>query len=350
MVKNAGVLGATGSVGQRFILLLANHPDFQIAALGASPRSAGKRYEDAVDWKQTTPMPDSVTDIKVSECTVEDFKECDIVFSGLEAAQADTVEIDFVNAGLNIISNAKSYRRAENVPLVVPTANPKHLDMLKENKGKGKGHHVCISNCSTAGIVVPMKALYEKFGDIESVVTTTMQAVSGAGFSPGVPSMDVIDNLVPYISGEEDKIEFEPKKILGNYKDGKFENIECSISATCTRVPVTDGHSASVALKFKNAKPTVEEVKAALREYKTQGQELNCFSAPAKTIEVMEQPNRPQPRLDRDRGNGYAVTVGRVREDEVLGFKFVCLSHNTILGAAGSGILIAELMLNKGLI
>ncbi|CAN6596820.1 aspartate-semialdehyde dehydrogenase [Trichomonascus vanleenenianus] len=352
--KKAGVLGATGSVGQRFILLLANHPDFELAALGASPRSAGKKYGDAVDWKQTADIPKSVADIVVTECKPEYFKECDIVFSGLEAEQADTVEIDFVNSGLNIISNAKSYRRAEGVPLVVPTANPEHLDVFKAKQDKSKGHHVCISNCSTAGLVVPMRALQDKFGPIEAAVVTTLQALSGAGFSPGVPSMDIIDNIVPYISGEEDKIEYEPRKILGTVDGVKFNIIperEMRISATCTRVPVTDGHTASVSLKFaKQPAPSVEEIKQALREYKTEAQTLGCHSAPEHAIDVLEQPNRPQPRLDRDRGNGQTISVGRIREDPVFDIKFVGLSHNTVIGAAGSGILIAELLKAKNLI
>uniref|UniRef100_A0A060SY03 Aspartate-semialdehyde dehydrogenase n=1 Tax=Blastobotrys adeninivorans TaxID=409370 RepID=A0A060SY03_BLAAD len=354
-VKKAGVLGATGSVGQRFILLLADHPDFEITALGASSRSAGKRYEDAVVWKQTSILPEKVTDMKVVECTVDEFKGCDIVFSGLEAEQAEPIEREFVDAGINVISNAKSYRRDPEVPLVVPTANPEHLDVFKARKDSSKGRHVCISNCSTAGLVVPLKALQDKLGPLDTVVLTTMQAVSGAGFSPGVPSMDAIDNLVPFISGEEDKLEWEPRKILGTVENGvSFKNIadgDLKVSATCTRVPVTDGHTASVAFKFKQQPPpSLEEVKKALSEYRTECQELNTHSAPKHAIDVLEQPNRPQPRLDRDRGNGYTVSVGRLREDPVFDYKFVCLSHNTVLGAAGSGILIAELLKAKNLI
>lgn len=354
---SAGVLGATGSVGQRFILLLADHPDFELSVLGASSRSAGKKYIDAVEsgWKQTQQVPSLAENIEVKECTVENFKNCDVVFSGLEAEFADTIERDFVQHGINVISNAKSYRRDPQVPLVVPTANPEHLDVFKSQKDSSKGYHVCISNCSTAGLVVPLKALQDKFGPLESVVLTTLQAVSGAGFSPGVPSMDAIDNLVPYISGEEDKLEWEPRKILGELNsEGKFANIAddaMKISATCTRVPVTDGHTESVSVKFANRPaPSIDEIKQAFNGFSNECSAQYCSSAPQKAIEVLEQPNRPQPRLDRDRGNGYTVSVGRVREDPVFDVKFVCLSHNTILGAAGSGILIAELFKSKGLI
>lgn len=357
--KKAGVLGATGSVGQRFILLLSDHPDFELSVLGASKRSAGKPYADAVEWKQTTLLPESASGIVVQECLPENFKDCDVVFSGLDADYAGDIEKQFVEAGLVIISNAKNYRRQVDAPLVVPTANPEHLDTYKTVKaqanGAKKGFQICISNCSTAGLVVPLRALKDAFGPLEAVTVTTMQALSGAGFSPGVPSMDIIDNLIPYIGGEEDKLEWEPRKILGTIAaDGvTFQNIpeeDMRISAQCNRVAVTDGHTGCVSIKFKNSKPTPEQVKEALRNYTSAAQELRTNSAPSKIIHVLEQNDRPQPRLDRDRDSGYAVSVGRVREDPVFDIKFVFLSHNTILGAAGSGILIAELLLAKNLI
>ncbi|KAH3687545.1 hypothetical protein WICPIJ_001479, partial [Wickerhamomyces pijperi] len=211
--KKAGVLGATGSVGQRFILLLNQHPDFELAVLGASGRSAGKRYEDAVTWKQTGLLPDSFKDIVVSECTVEAFKDCDVVFSGLDHDYAGPIELAFKEAGLAVVSNAKNYRREANVPLIVPTVNTDHLSIVEKRvhdavaAGQEKpGFIVCISNCSTAGVVAPLKPLVDQFGPLDLVTATTLQAVSGAGFSPGVPSMDILDNIVPFIGGEEDKI------------------------------------------------------------------------------------------------------------------------------------------------
>lgn len=354
--KKAGVLGATGSVGQRFILLLSQHPDFELSVLGASKRSAGKKYSEAVEWKQTDLLPESASNIVVQECSAENFKDCDVVFSGLDSDYAGTIEKEFVEAGLIVISNAKNYRRELNVPLVVPTANPEHLDIYEKLKASGKGFQICISNCSTAGLVVPLRALRDAFGPISAVTVTTLQALSGAGFSPGVPSMDIIDNLIPYIGGEEDKLEWEPLKILGNVaSDGiSFDNIpdeDMKISASCNRVAVTDGHTGCVSVKFaKSPAPSPEEVKKALAAYTTEAQKYKTHSAPEKVIHVLEQLDRPQPRLDRNRDRGYAVSVGRVRPDPVFDIKFVFLSHNTILGAAGSGILIAELLLAKKLI
>lgn len=353
MPLKAGVLGATGSVGQRFILLLQDHPDFELTALGASSRSAGKEYAQVTAWKQTAEIPEKAGKLVVHECNHVHFKDCDVVFSGLDSSVAGEVEREFVDNGINVISNAKNYRQDPNVPLVVPTANPEHLDALKHRDSK-KGIHVCISNCSTAGIVVPLRALVDKFGPISQMVVTTLQAISGAGFSPGVGGMDILDNIVPFISGEEDKLEIEPRKILGEVgPNGEFFHIpesELKVSATTTRVPVIDGHTACVAIKFKNGKPKLEEIKAAWKNYQSQGEQLKCTSAPSKPIVYLEQQDRPQPRLDRDTGKGYTVSVGRLRDDEVLDVKFIALSHNTVLGAAGSGILIAELLKAKKLI
>lgn len=364
MVKKvAGVLGATGSVGQRFILLLADHPDFELKVLGASSRSAGKKYIDAVNWKQTDLLPKFAESIVVSECTPEAFKECDVVFSGLDADYAGPIEKAFKDSGLAVISNAKNYRREEDVPLVVPISNPEHLEMIgtKVSKAKAEGKEkpgfiVCISNCSTAGLVAPLKPLVEKFGPISLLTTTTLQAISGAGFSPGVPGIDILDNIIPYIGGEEDKMEWETKKILGSLNADKskvnlLSDDEIKVSAQCNRVAVSDGHTECISLKFKNQPPpSVEEVKQCLRDYVCDATKLGCHSAPKQTIHVLEQNDRPQPRLDRNRDNGYGVSVGRIREDPVLDFKMVVLSHNTIIGAAGAGILIAEILLAKNII
>lgn len=361
--KIAGVLGATGSVGQRFILLLNNHPDFDLQVLGASSRSAGKPYVEACNWKQTELMPKSVESIKVVACSATEFSKCDIIFSGLDADYAGPIEKEFVENGLNIISNAKNYRREADVPLVVPIVNPEHLDMVEAKLSKAKsenkpkpGFIVCISNCSTAGLVAPLKPLVEKFGPIDLLTTTTLQALSGAGFSPGVPSMDILDNIIPYIGGEEDKMEWETKKILGNLSADKstielLSDEEMKVSAQCNRVAVSDGHTECISFRFKtNEKPNVEQVKQCLRDYQCDAYRLGCHSTPQQTIHVLEQNDRPQPRLDRNRDNGYGVSVGRIREDPVLDFKMVVLSHNTVIGAAGSGILIAEILKARNLI
>lgn len=357
--KVAGVLGATGSVGQRFILLLADHPDFELKVLGASPRSAGKKYIDATNWKQTDLLPKFAEDIIVSECKSEAFKDCDVVFSGLDADYAGPIEKEFVEAGLAVVSNAKNYRREKNVPLIVPIVNPEHLDMLEAKKNSGdkkSGFLVCISNCSTAGLVAPLKPLVESFGPIDALTTTTLQAISGAGFSPGVPGIDILDNIIPYIGGEEDKMEWETTKILGHLSADKSEielltSEEIKVSAQCNRVAVSDGHTECISLRFKNQPaPSLEQVKSCLKDYVCDAYKLGCHSAPKQTIHVLEQNDRPQPRLDRNRDAGYGVSVGRVREDPVLDFKMVVLSHNTVIGAAGAGILIAEILLAKKLI
>lgn len=363
-LKKAGVLGATGSVGQRFILLLAGHPEFEIHALGASARSAGKAYKDAVSWKQTSLLPESAKSIIVDECNPEGkFAECDIVFSGLDADYAGEIEKAFVAAGKIVVSNAKNYRREADVPLVVPIVNPEHLSVVEKKvndaRAAGKpspGFIVCISNCSTAGLVAPLKPLVDAFGPIDALTTTTLQAISGGGFSPGVSGFDVLDNVVPFISGEEEKMEWETRKILGgtNAAGTEFVPLEyekMKVSAQCNRVAVIDGHTECISLRFANRPaPSLEQVKDAMRNYVCDAAKLGCPSAPKQTIHVLEEQDRPQPRLDRDRDAGYAVSVGRVREDPVLDFKMVVLSHNTIIGAAGAGILIAEILKAKNII
>ncbi|KAK5169258.1 hypothetical protein LTR04_005942 [Oleoguttula sp. CCFEE 6159] len=353
--KKCGVLGATGSVGQRFILLLALHPHFTLHAVGASERSAGKKYKDAVKWKQAFPMSKQLGELVVKQCRPEEFRDCDLVFSGLDSDVAGDVEMAFLKANLAVFSNAKNYRRDPLVPLVVPTVNLPHLDVLKHQRkhyGLDKGFLVCNSNCAVIGIVIPFAALLSKFGPINQVSVVTMQAVSGAGY-PGVSSMDIIDNVVPFISGEEDKLETEAQKILGsvNADVTGFEDQSLKISAACNRVPVLDGHTACVSLRFeRRPPPSSEEVKQAMRDYVSDAQKLGCPSAPEHAIVVMEEPDRPQPRLDRETDRGYAVSVGRIREDEsgIFDIKFVALSHNTVIGAAGSSILNAEAAVLKG--
>jgi aspartate-semialdehyde dehydrogenase len=261
----------------------------------------------------------------------------------------------FLKANFAVFSNAKNHRQDPLVPLVVPTVNLPHLDVLhhqRKHHGLEKGILVCNSNCAVIGIVIPFAAIQAKFGPIDQVSVVTMQAVSGAGY-PGVSSMDIIDNVVPFISGEEDKLEIEAQKILGqvNADITGFVNQEMKVSAACNRVPVLDGHTACVSLRFvQRPPPSAEAVKQALREYVSEAQQMGCPSAPRSAIVVMDQPDRPQPRLDRETDRGYAVSVGRVREDEsgIFDIKFVALSHNTVIGAAGSSILNAEAAVLKG--
>ncbi|CAG8979751.1 hypothetical protein HYALB_00012795 [Hymenoscyphus albidus] len=358
--KKVGVLGCTGSVGQRFILLLAQHPHFVLHAVGASSRSAGKKYKDAVNWKQASPMGKHVEELIVKECKASEFADCDIVFSGLDADVAGEIEMEFLKAELAVFSNAKNYRKDPLVPLIVPTVNLPHFEVIPHQRrhyGLKKGFLVCNSNCAVIGIVIPFAAIQKEFGEVYQVSVVTMQAVSGAGY-PGVSSMDILDNVVPYISGEEDKLENEAQKILGKVNGevtGFLHQSDLKISAACNRVAVLDGHMACVSLRFKNRdgpKPTAEAVKKALSSYVSEAQILGCPSAPQPSIMVMEEADRPQPRLDRDTQNGYTVSVGRVRQDDsgIFDLKFVALSHNTVIGAAGSSILNAEAAVLKGYI
>lgn len=372
--KNCGVLGCTGSVGQRFILLLALHPHFKVHAIGASARSAGKRYKDAVRWKQNVPMSKELGDLMVKECKAEEFQGCDLIFSGLDSDVAGDVggwfliaskhatnvcylETAFLKAGFAVFSNAKNHRRDALVPLVVPTVNISHMgksprhflldtkpsnakipDLIphqRKSNGQQKGFLVCNSNCAVIGIVIPFAAIQAKFGAVDQVSVVTMQAVSGAGY-PGVSSMDIVDNVVPFISGEEDKMEIESQKILGtlNAEATAFEDqSSLKISAACNRVPVLDGHTACVSLRFKDrvGVPSAQEVKKAMRDYTSEATRLGCPSAPENAISVFDEDDRPQPRLDRELQKGYSVSVGRVREDEsgIFDIKFVALSHNS---------------------
>ncbi|KAK5029930.1 aspartate-semialdehyde dehydrogenase [Exophiala sideris] len=357
--RKCAVLGATGSVGQRFILLLADHPMLHLQAVGASSRSAGKQYKDAVRWKQQRPMSNELASLVVRECKASNFSDCDLVFSGLDSDVAGDVEMEFLKAEIPVFSNAKNYRRDPIVPLVVPTVNISHLGLIPHQRkhfGLKKGFLVCNSNCAVIGIVIPFAALQAKFGPVEDVEVFTEQAVSGAGY-PGVPTMDIMDNVIPYIAGEEDKLETEAQKILGsiNSEATAFEEqSDLTVGATCTRVGVTDGHMAFVSLRFKQRPPpSAEQVKQAMRDYVAEAQKLGCPSAPEKAIVVFDEPDRPQPRLDRDISGGYAVSVGRVRETAKgshFDIRFAALSHNTVLGAAGSSILNAEATIIQGLI
>ncbi|KAJ3022390.1 UNVERIFIED_CONTAM: hypothetical protein HDU68_009178 [Siphonaria sp. JEL0065] len=334
-----GILGITGTVGQRFAQLLTGHSLFRVVAVGASERSVGK--------------VNAATGLSIVACSAAAFKDCVLVFSALDASVAGDIEADMAANGIHVLSNAKNYRMHDQTPLVVPTVNPDHLDALKNYKqlNNGKGFIITNANCSTTGLVVPLKALMQKFGPLAQLHVTTQQAISGAGY-PGVPSLDILENIVPFISGEEEKMEVEPLKILGpGLVDGKFAfDQDLKISATCTRVPIIDGHTMHVSLQFKaDVKPSVEDVEEALKNYTSEAQTLNCPSAPSRSIIVHKEQNRPQPRVDRDLERGFAVSVGRVRKCNLLDLKFTALVHNTILGAAGSSVLNAEIAHAKGL-
>ena len=339
-----GILGATGTVGQRFIQLLENHPQFEISALAASDRSAGKSFAEACAWKLAGAMPEYVKGITVTP--IEPPLDCDLVFSSLPSSVARETEEAFARAGYPVISNSSSYRMDEDVPLLIPEINHQHTDLIevqKKKRGFTTGFIVTNPNCAVISFAPPLAALHQKFG-VESVVVTTLQAISGAGY-PGVPSLDITDNVIPYIAGEEPKVETEAQKILGKFVDGVIEKADFAVSAQCFRVHVIDGHTVSARVNLKET-ATLEEVVAAMSNFPS----LNLHSAPQKFIDVCDEPTRPQPRLDRDSGNGMTITVGRVFPDNIFDYRFVALSHNTVRGAAGSAVLNAELLIDKGII
>ena len=345
---NVGVLGATGMVGQRFIQLLDNHPDFEIKALAASSRSAGKRYEDATTWYLNEEMPESVKDIIVCETSPEAMdNDVDIVFSSLPADFAATVEKDFAKDYV-VASNASAHRMKKNIPLVIPEVNPEYLDMIdaQQKENKWDGFIVTNPNCSTIALTLTLKPIVDNF-DVNSIRVSTMQAVSGAGYN-GVPSMAIVDNLVPYIGGEEEKMESETLHLLGSYDGNAVTDADFKLSASCHRVPVIDGHTEAVFIEL-GEDFDISDVKEKMQNFKGLPQELNLFSAPQNPVVVKDESDRPQPRMDRNAGNGMAVTVGRLRKDQAFdnSFKYVLVGHNTIRGAAGASVLNAELINDK---
>jgi aspartate-semialdehyde dehydrogenase len=336
------VLGATGSVGQKFIELLNNHPWFEVAEVAASERSAGKKYKEAVNWILSSPLPENVGNLIVKDC-VPNLKS-KIAFSGLDASVAGDIETQFANEGYYVISNSKNHRMDEDVPLLIPEVNPDHLELVKAQKHKGM--IVTNPNCSVIGLAIALKPLYDKFG-IEAVNVVTMQAVSGAGY-PGVSSLDIVDNVIPYIGGnEEKKIETEPLKILGKLENNKINFSDFKISAQCNRVAVIDGHTEAVQVNLKK-KVSLEDIKKVWKEFKSIPQEMNLPSAPVNPIYYFEEEKYPQPKLHRNLDKGMAVSIGRLRKCSLFDYKFVVLSHNTIRGAAGGALLNAELMKEKG--
>jgi aspartate-semialdehyde dehydrogenase len=346
--RRVGILGATGMVGQRFIQLLHNHPWFEITWLAASDRSAGKAYGEACKWKLDTPLPAKIAAMTVQPnvpelCQGELPK---IIFAALDAEHARELEPKFAAAGCAVISNSSAFRMVSDVPLVVPEVNAGHLDLIETQawRRESGGYIVTNPNCSAIGLVLALKPLEERFG-IESLFVSTMQAVSGAGY-PGVPSLDILGNVVPFIKNEEEKMQEEVGKLLGRVRGDQIEMLDAKVSAHCNRVPVEDGHTECVSVKFRK-KVTREEILAAWSEFAPlRGQHLP--TAPEVPVEFDAAVDRPQPRLDRMRGNGMAATVGRLRECPLLDWKFVVLSHNTIRGAAGAALLNAEILARTG--
>ena len=350
-----GILGATGMVGQHFVRLLANHPWFEITALAASERSAGKRYAEACSWVVSRAMPAPVRDIVVQECRPD--LPCKLVFSALPASVAGPIEEKFAAAGYAVSSNARSHRLDPDVPLLIPEVNPDHLKLIEEQRRRRgwKGFIVTNPNCSTIILTLALKPLLDRFG-LRAVHVVTMQALSGAGY-PGVPSLRILDNVVPYIPGEEEKIETETLKILGQgMRPLAFHpsspappSSQLVISAQCHRVATRDGHLEAVSVKLSH-KASLEEVIETLRGFRGMPQEMGLPTAPEHPIIVREEPDRPQPLFDRDAGEGMSVVVGRVRECPVLDYKFIVLGHNVVRGAAGAAILNAELLMAEGML
>ncbi len=341
------VLGATGSVGQRFVQLLARHPWFRVAELVASERSVGKRYREATDWRLDASMPEDTADL-----VVKDYGEqidSPVAFSALPAEVATDIEQRLAKEGHAVLSNTATHRMAPDIPLLIPEVNPDHVRAIEtQQKNRGWSGYIATNpNCSAIHLVLTLKPLQDAFG-LDAVMVTTMQAVSGAGY-PGVPSLDMIDNVIPYIGNEEEKMQTETRKLLGSYagSEGGFVDADIVVSASCNRVAVRDGHTEAVSVRLAHA-VAPDEVIAVFDAFRGKPQELGLPSAPARPIVVRSEPNRPQPVLDRDAERGMASTVGRVRPCPIMGIKYVLLGHNTVRGAAGASILNAELFKVEG--
>jgi aspartate-semialdehyde dehydrogenase len=341
-----GILGATGTVGQRFIQLLHEHPWFEITWLAASDRSAGKLYPEAAKWNLATPIPTKIAVMKVS-AAAPDSTTPKLVFAALDATAAQQIEPAFAEAGHAVVSNSSAFRMAEDVPLIIPEVNGDHVPLIKTQKWykKNGGFMVTNPNCSAIGLVLALAPLHRRFG-IDKIFVATMQAISGAGY-PGVPSMDILGNVIPYIAKEEDKMGAETRKLLGALNGSRVVDADLALSAHCNRVAVEDGHTESVSLKLR--KPAqAEEIIAAWNDFRCLPQKLKLPTAPEQPIIYETAPDRPQPRLDRDRGRGMSAVVGRLRPCNIIDWKFTVLSHNTIRGAAGAAVLNGELLKAQG--
>lgn len=346
--RRVAILGATGAVGQAFIRMLVGHPWFEIVSLAASERSAGKPYRDAARWVGTGDMPPFVSDMVVQPCD-PDKVDADIVFSALDSAVAGDAEPAFARAGRTVLTNAKNYRLEPDVPLVIAEVNPDHLNVLEaQRRGrKWPGAIVANGNCSAIVTTLPVAPIHQRFG-IERMIVTTMQAVSGAGY-PGVPSLDIIGNVIPYIADEESKIEAEVRKFLGSADAASIKSAAFPVSAHANRVPVEHGHTVCISASLKK-RASAAEVANAIAEWRGAEDARNLPSAPEFPVIVAEQPDRPQPRRQVDAGGGMTVIVGRVRPDPVFDVKLVAMGHNVIRGAAGASVLNAELMARCGLL
>ena len=340
-----GILGATGMVGQRLVSLLENHPWFELTWLAASERSAGKKYSEACNWRLREPLPEEVRGLPVEECRPG--RAPQLLFSSLDSSVAGDVEKDFARAGHAVVSNSSNYRMDPDVPLLIPEVNPDHLALVRvQRKERGWGGMIVTNpNCTTVGLVMSLAPLEKKFG-LDKVMMTSLQAVSGAGY-PGVPTLDILGNVIPFISGEEEKVEREARKLLGRMTDGRVQAAEFAISAQCNRVLVEDGHTESISVSLKS-KATVEDLLEAWRKFRALPQERRLPSAPERPIVVRSERDRPQPKFDAQTEGGMATVIGRVRPCPVLHFKYIALSHNTIRGAAGAALLNAELMKSEG--
>ena len=332
-------------VGQRFIELLVDHPQFEVTAVAASDRSQGKTFGEACTWRLSGEMPDAVRALPVQPPSPP--LDCDLVFSSLPGDIARETEGSFAAAGYPVISNSSAFRMDEDVPLLIPEVNHEHIGLLERQRSKyPKGGFIVTNpNCSTIMIALALAPLHAAFG-VEACVATTLQALSGAGY-PGVASLDIIDNVLPFIGGEEEKIESETVKILGRFNEARIEPASMNVSAQCHRVNVADGHMAAVRVNFAR-KPSLDNLREALTSFRSLPQELGLHSAPTTPITIRDEENRPQPKLDRDAGKGMTITAGRIKPDSVLDYRFVVLSHNTIRGAAGAAILNAELLVALG--
>jgi aspartate-semialdehyde dehydrogenase len=340
-----GVLGATGAVGQKFIKLLEGHPWFEVTEVAASERTAGRFYGDAVSWKQVTPIPEGVRGLEVRPCTPD--LKCRVVFSGLDSSVAGTIEDDFAQAGYTVLSNSKNHRMDEDVPLVIPEVNPDHLEIIpiQRRNRNSKGCIITNANCTTMFLAMALGPIHKAF-TIEKVFMVSMQAVSGAGY-PGVPSLDILGNVIPFISGEEEKVEIETRKILGTFNGKSIDLADFQVSAQCNRVAVEDGHTESVSIKLARS-TTAKGIADLLRNYSGVPQQLRLPSAPERPFIVMEAEDRPQPRFDVNCSKGMATLVGRIRPCSILDFKLTLMGHNTVRGAAGASILNAELLKAQG--